>query len=51
MSHHIVKADDIYYSYPDGSRAISGISFLITHGESVAVVGANGAASQRCCCT
>ncbi len=43
MSHHIVKADNLYYSYPDGTPGINGISFTITHGESVALVGANGA--------
>jgi len=43
MSHHIVQAKDVYYSYPDGKKALQGVSFLITHGESVAIVGANGA--------
>ncbi len=43
MSHHIVEARDMSYSYPDGTEALHGISFRITHGESVAVVGANGA--------
>jgi len=43
MSHHIVQAKDVYYSYPDGKKALQGVTFLITHGESVAVVGANGA--------
>lgn len=43
MSHHIVQAEGIHYSYPDGKKALQGVSFLITHGESVAIVGANGA--------
>ena len=43
MSHHIVEAKDLYYTYPDGTPAIQGISFRITHGESVAIVGENGA--------
>lgn len=43
MSHHIVEVSDLCYSYPDGNQALKGISFRITHGESVAVVGANGA--------
>lgn len=43
MSHHIVEAVDVHFSYPDGTQAIRGISFLITHGESVAIIGANGA--------
>jgi len=43
MSHHIVEVDSLAYTYPDGTRALNGVSFRITHGESVAVVGANGA--------
>lgn len=43
MSHHIVQATDLHYTYPDGTRALRGVSFLITHGESVALIGANGA--------
>ena len=43
MSHHIVEAQDLYFTYPDGTDVLRGISFRITHGESVAIVGANGA--------
>ncbi len=43
MSHHIIEATDLHYAYPDGTPGIQGISFRITHGESVAIVGANGA--------
>ncbi|MCP3940470.1 MAG: ABC transporter ATP-binding protein [Desulfobacteraceae bacterium] len=43
MSHHIVQADNLNYTYPDGTIGINNISFKITHGESVALVGANGA--------
>jgi len=43
MSHHIVEAQDLHFTYPDGTKVLRGISFLITHGESVAIVGANGA--------
>lgn len=43
MSHHIVEVKDLRYTYPDGNAALHGVSFRITHGESVAVVGANGA--------
>lgn len=43
MSHHFVKIDNLEYHYPDGTTALDGISFKITHGESVALVGANGA--------
>lgn len=43
MSHHIVELRDLRYAYPDGTEALSGVSFRILHGESVALVGANGA--------
>lgn len=43
MSHHIVDFIDICYSYPDGNMAVEDINVRIHHGESVAIVGANGA--------
>ena len=43
MSHHIIEADKLDYSYPDATPALKGISFTIVHGESVGLVGANGA--------
>ena len=43
MSHHIVEAKDLQFTYPDTTPALAGISFTIRHGESVAIVGANGA--------
>ena len=43
MSHHIVEINDLYYTYPDGTVGLQGLSFRITHGESVALVGENGA--------
>lgn len=43
MSHHIVEARNLHYVYPDGTAGLRGVSFRITHGESVAVVGGNGA--------
>jgi cobalt/nickel transport system ATP-binding protein len=43
MSHHIVDIIDLCHTYADGTEALRGVSFRITHGESVAVIGANGA--------
>lgn len=43
MSHHIVETRNLRYSYPGGNQVLKGITFKITHGESVAVVGPNGA--------
>ena len=43
MSHHIVAVEGLRHTYADGTEALQGVSFRITHGESVAVVGANGA--------
>ena len=43
MSLHLVEAKDVRYDYFDGTHALCGVSFRITHGESVAIVGANGA--------
>lgn len=43
MSHHLVEMKDVAFTYPDGTAALRGVSFRITHGESVAIVGGNGA--------
>jgi cobalt/nickel transport system ATP-binding protein len=43
MSHHIVEARDLHHVYADGTPGIRGVSFRLTHGESVAIVGENGA--------
>lgn len=43
MSHHLVEVKDLKYHYPDGTAALQGVSFLLTHGEAVAIIGANGA--------
>ncbi len=43
MSHHIVQAENLHYTYPDGTIGLNNINFKIHHGESVALVGSNGA--------
>jgi len=43
VSHHIVEARGLEHTYADGTRALRGLSCRILHGESVAIVGANGA--------
>jgi len=42
MSHHFVEFKNVLFHYPDGTEALKGVSFRITHGESVGIVGANG---------
>ncbi len=43
MSHHIVEIQDLHCRYPDGHVALDGVSFVVQHGEAVAIIGANGA--------
>lgn len=43
MSHHLVEARGLTFAYPDGTPALSEVSFRFTHGEAVGIVGANGA--------
>lgn len=43
MSHHIVEVKNLQHIYSDGTEALKGVTFRITHGESVAIIGANGA--------
>lgn len=43
MSHHLIEVRELYFTYPDKTNALHGVSFTIRHSESVAIVGANGA--------
>jgi len=43
MSHHSIEVTGLGFAYPDGTVALSDVSFFIGHGESIALVGANGA--------
>lgn len=43
MNEAVIKLDNLTYAYPDGRKAIEGLSFSIAAGESVAIAGANGA--------
>ncbi|BDU73118.1 energy-coupling factor ABC transporter ATP-binding protein [Mesoterricola silvestris] len=43
MTHPIIEAVDLHFSYPDGTRALRGVSFTVQPGEALALVGANGA--------
>lgn len=42
MSHHYIQFDHVSYSYPGGTKALDDVSFRITHGEHVALLGLNG---------
>lgn len=42
MSHHYIKFSNVSYRYPDGTEALKDVSFTITHGERVALLGLNG---------
>ncbi len=43
MSHHLVAMEDVHFRYPDGTPGLRGVTFTLHHGESLGLVGANGA--------
>ncbi|MCH5214608.1 MAG: ABC transporter ATP-binding protein [Muribaculaceae bacterium] len=43
MSHHYIEFKNVSYRYPDGKEALKDVSFRISHGEKVALIGKNGA--------
>lgn len=43
MADYIIETRDVEYSYPDGTRALAGVTFAVEEGKKVALLGANGA--------
>ena len=43
MSHHYIEVKDLTFKYSDGTEALHKISLFVSHGESVAILGSNGA--------
>jgi cobalt/nickel transport system ATP-binding protein len=43
MSHHYIEIKDLTFKYSDGTKAIDKINLFVSHGESVAILGSNGA--------
>jgi cobalt/nickel transport system ATP-binding protein len=43
MNDAVIRLDNLTYSYPDGRKALDGVSLSVARGESVAIAGANGA--------
>ncbi len=43
MSHHYIQFSNVKFTYPNGYKALNGISFRAVHGEKVAIIGSNGA--------
>lgn len=43
MSRAVLSVIDLRYAYPDGARALEGVTFSVDTGERVGIIGANGA--------
>lgn len=44
----MLEIEKLNYAYPDGHQAIRDINLKIEEGESIALVGANGAGNPAC---
>lgn len=42
MSHHYIQFSNVSFSYPQGPEVLHNVTFRITHGEHVALLGLNG---------
>jgi len=38
-----IRADNLFFSYPDGRQALKGVNMAVYEGETVAIIGPNGA--------
>jgi cobalt/nickel transport system ATP-binding protein len=43
MTRKIIEINNLHYTYPDGSRALAGITLDVFEGDSVGIIGSNGA--------
>ena len=41
--HHTIEVEDLYFSYPDGRKALNGVTLSVAPGQKTALVGPNGA--------
>ena len=39
----IIQVENLNYTYPDGTKALNGVSFIVNEGECIGIVGASGA--------
>lgn len=42
MSHHFIQYTDVHFNYPESEEVLHGMTFRVTHGEKVALLGLNG---------
>lgn len=43
MAKYIIEAEEVQFEYPDGTKALKGLSLAIKEGQKVAILGSNGA--------